>query len=61
MGTINYIKSGNKVPESEGAKPCMDLPEEFPNDVNYQWYERKTLEMLEDCAFIERPKQLKFF
>ncbi|HCH8285070.1 TPA: hypothetical protein NNP44_004634, partial [Salmonella enterica] len=29
-GTINYITNGNTVPLSEGAKPCMDLPAEFP-------------------------------
>lgn len=61
FGTINYVINGNKVPDSDGARPAMDLPDTFPNDVDFEWYERKTIEMLEDMAYIERPKQLKFF
>lgn len=61
VGTINYIKSNNKVPESEGAKPAMDLPDTFPEDVNYIWYEQKTIEMLEDCGYLRKQGQLKFF
>lgn len=61
VGTINYIKSNNKVPESEGAKPCMDLPEVFPDDVNYTWYIAKCKEMLYDCGYLEKPKQITFF
>ena len=37
-GTINYKKNNNKVPASDGARPLMTLPEEFPTDVNYNWY-----------------------
>lgn len=36
--TINYKKSGNKVPKTDGAKPLMELPATFPKDVNYEWY-----------------------
>lgn len=44
-GEIVYAKSGNKVPRSEGAKPLMELPSEFPEDINHQWY-------IEECAKI---------
>lgn len=39
-------KSGNKVPKSDGAKPCMQLPESFPDDVNYSWYENEAESIL---------------
>ena len=60
-GTINYISSGNKVPDTESAKPCMDLPRQFPEDINYEWYCLKCIEMLYDMSYIERSKQLQFF
>jgi len=36
--TINYAKNTNKVPQSDGAKPCPDLPEMFPSDVDFERY-----------------------
>ncbi len=50
-GEIIYAKSGNKVPKSEGAKPLMDLPEELPNDINFERYEKDTYKMLKDCGY----------
>lgn len=38
LDDIRYVTSGNKVPRSDGAVPLMDLPEEFPTDVDYDWY-----------------------
>lgn len=58
-GTINYRTNGNTVPRSEGAKPLMDLPDEFPNDVDYDWYISEARDLLGDLAFIyRRPKLL---
>lgn len=54
-GEIVYADSGNKVPRSEGAKPMMDLPAEFPQDVNYEWYEREAERMLVDIGYMEKP------
>jgi hypothetical protein len=31
-------KTGNKIPKSDGAKPCMVLPDTFPDDIDYEWY-----------------------
>ena len=36
--TINYAKNSNKVPQSDGARPCLDLHETFPNDVDFERY-----------------------
>jgi hypothetical protein len=45
-GEIVYATSGNKVPRSEGAIPCMDLPRHIPNDLDYDWYIAKAETML---------------
>lgn len=51
-GDIIYAKNGNKVPKSSGAQPIMELPEEFPNDVDYARYEIECFEILKDIAAI---------
>lgn len=61
VGTINYIASGNKVPETEGAMPCQDLPDEWPSDINYPWYIEWTIEMLYDIGYLQKPKQGRLF
>lgn len=47
QGDIVYAKNGNKVPRSEGARPLMDLPDTFPNDIDYDWYINESREILE--------------
>lgn len=54
-GTINYVKNGNIVPRSEGAKPLMDIPETFPDDVDYEWYIRECEEILMSVGAKLRP------
>lgn len=61
VGTINYIETNNKVPDSDGAKLCMDLPDQFPNDINYAWYLNKTIEILEDIAYLPKKGQMRLF
>lgn len=51
-GEIVYAPSGNKVARSEGAKPLMDLPEEFPSDINYDWYIAEVESMLESVGYV---------
>lgn len=58
-GTINYKSNGNTVPRTEGAKPCMILPDEFPNDINYEWYIKEANDMLMDVGLVKRPKPAK--
>ena len=61
-GTINYIKNNNKVPDSEGALPLMDLPIEFSKSlIDYEWYIKRTIKMLEEINYHSRAKQCSFF
>ncbi len=60
-GTINYILSGNRVPVTEGAKPCMDLPKNFPDDIDYSKYIEITKELLTDIGYFSKSKQVEFF
>lgn len=47
-----YAKNGNRVPRSEGCKPCMDLPEEFPEDMNFDWYINETNKVLKQICYM---------
>jgi hypothetical protein len=47
---IVYAINGNKVPRTEGAKPLMELPKEFPTDVNYAWYIQESNAILADIG-----------
>lgn len=49
-GGIVYRESGNMVPKSQGAKPCMDLPTEFPDDIDYGWYIDEAYAILKDLG-----------
>lgn len=56
---IRYKSNGNKVPKSEGAKELLNLPDELPTDINYEWYinEAKTLlEGLGNAGITNRKK-----
>ena len=37
---ITYEKNGNKVPMTDGAKPMMDLKDNLPDDLDFDWYIR---------------------
>lgn len=52
-GEIVYATSGNKVPKSDGARPCLDLPEAFPADMDFSRYEKEAWEVLQEigCPF----------
>lgn len=52
-GPIVYANSGNTVGMSYGATPCMELPDEFPDDVDYDWYIRKADDILRDVGYYE--------
>lgn len=60
-GTINYVLTGNSVPKSEGAKPCMDLPEAIPADLDYDWYYNAALKALYDIGVYKRAQTPQFF
>lgn len=50
-GPIVYATNGNTVSLSYGARPCMTLPDEFPDDIDYQWYLSKAEAMLRDLGY----------
>lgn len=50
LGTINYKVNGYTVPRTEGAKPLMDLPEAFPDDVDLDWYITEAQSILRDIG-----------
>jgi len=60
-GFIQTVQTGNKVANSDGAKPCLDLPLEFPTDIDYKKYIEKTTNALYDIGYLVRPKQIEFF
>jgi len=49
---ITYKTNGNKVAGSDGAMPCMDMPQNFPKDVDFDWYVRKSFEMLKELGVV---------
>lgn len=49
-GTINYIKSNRIVADTEGAVPLMDLSDELPSDINYDYYVQRCKDMLTDMG-----------
>lgn len=48
---IIYAQNGKKVPRSDGAKPLMDLPNYFPEDIDYDWYVEEAQSMLQDIGY----------
>lgn len=59
-GEIIAAGSGNKVARSDGAKPVMQLPTEFPSDIDYAWYINETESILRDIGYLPKksPKQV---
>ena len=58
---IHYVGSGNKVPKSEGACPCMDLPERFPNNVNFGHYIKETAKILTEIGCFAKKESASLF
>ncbi len=50
-GVIRYKTNGNTVARSEGGKPMMEIPETFPEDVNYDWYINESKEILKAVGY----------
>jgi hypothetical protein len=40
---LKYASNGNKVPKTDGARACMVLPDEFPADLDYEWYHKEAI------------------
>jgi len=50
-GPIVYATNGNTVSLSYGATPCMTLPDDFPTDIDYDWYINKANAILKDIGY----------
>jgi len=53
--------SGNKVPSSDNARPLMDMPDTFPEDLDYDRYISEANDILFDLGYFQREQQIKFF
>jgi hypothetical protein len=51
--SINYATNSNKVPKSLGCRPAMDLPDQFPSDVDLDLYIKKAEELLNEVGFVD--------
>jgi hypothetical protein len=45
-----FRKDGARVGSSEGACPCMELPDELPDNIDYERYEREAYAILHDIG-----------
>jgi hypothetical protein len=52
-GPIVRNTNGNQVSLSYGAYPCMSLPDEFPANVDYDWYLKTCEGMLKDIGYAD--------
>lgn len=46
IDAMYYVTSGNKVPKTDGVKPMMELCDNVPDDLDYQWYIDEAYDML---------------
>ena len=61
IGGIYTVQTNNKVADSEGGKPIQDLPDTFPDDIDYEKYINITTDMLYDIGYLKRLRQIEFF
>jgi hypothetical protein len=56
-----HWKTGTKgkVSKSDGCRPLMDLPPEFPTDIDYDRYVAEAEEVLMDIGYVRRPPVIK--
>lgn len=49
---MTYVKNGNKVPKTDGARACMTINPTggHPSDLNYDWYYREALKIAIDVG-----------
>lgn len=49
---IQYKQSGNQVPRAQGVIPCMTLPDEFPDDIDYNWYIKESQSIMTNIGVL---------
>jgi hypothetical protein len=60
-GYIAYVGSGNKVGKTDGARPAMDLPETFPEDIDYNYYIKAAGKILYDIGVMKKAETAQLF
>lgn len=48
---IHYAKNSNRVPNSAGCRPLMDLPNTLPNDIDYDYYIQEANDLLKEIGY----------
>lgn len=48
---IRYTTNSNKVPNSDGCRPIMNLPDTFPEDIDYEYYINEAEQLLKDIGY----------
>lgn len=51
----NNLGNHKTVSKTEGARPCMTLPDELPADIDYARYEEEAEQILKDLGFYGSP------
>lgn len=49
-GCLCYKSNGYTVARSAGAKPLMELPDRFPEDLDFLWYAEEAMSILKDVG-----------
>jgi len=57
-GVITYVKDGNAVANSDGATPCMDLPDAIPPNIDLDRYLAIATEELENIGLLQTQATL---
>ena len=47
---ITYAINGNKVAKSDGAKACMTMPINIPQDLDFEWYFQAIMKTIKDVG-----------
>lgn len=58
---LQYAKNGNKVAKSDKAELLLDLPNEFPSDLDYNFYIDYADKLLYDIGFKVKNRMLDLF
>jgi len=47
---ITGVRNGGQVAKTEGSRLSLQLPDELPRDLDYNWYIAETFSMLKDMG-----------
>ena len=50
MPPLTYASNGNKVAKTDGARACMTLPKNIPEDLNFDWYFQAIIKTITDIG-----------